>query len=88
MIDAHRPDDFHSCRRIYNFMQNKVNIPVLIGLTHADCEGAWDAEDIAMAIGLRNPAKRPPIQVVNPGDPRSVADSLICLVKQLSPLAI
>lgn len=88
LIDAHRPDDFHSCRRIYNFMQNKVNIPVLIGLTHADCEGAWDAEDIAMAIGLRNPAKRPPIQVVNPGDPRSVADSLICLVKQLSPLAI
>ena len=83
LVDAHRPQDFHSCRRILNFMRSKVDLPMLIGLTHADCEGAWQAEDIALALGLKNPQRRPNIITVNASDASSVAQSLICLLEQL-----
>lgn len=83
LIDAHRPQDFHNGRRIFNFMRNKVDLPMLIGLTHADCEGAWQADDVALALGLKNLNHRPPIMTVNASDASSVANSLITLLEQL-----
>lgn len=83
LVDAHRPQDFHNCRRILNFMQSKVDLPMLIGLTHMDCEEAWQADDVALALGLRNPKPRPPIITVDASNSSSVANSLICLLEQL-----
>ena len=83
LIDAHRPQYFHNGRRIFNFMQNKVDLPMLIGLTHTDCEGAWQTDDVALALGLKNPHRRPPIITVNASDASSVANSLIYLLEQL-----
>ncbi|VEP17258.1 conserved hypothetical protein [Hyella patelloides LEGE 07179] len=83
LIDAHRPQDFYNGRRIFNFMQSKVNLPMIIGLTHTDCEGAWEADDVALALGLKNRRRRPPIITVNASDSSSVANSLICLLEQL-----
>ena len=83
LVDAHRPEDFHSVRRILTFMKSKANLPMIIGLTHMDCEGAWETDDIALALGLRNPSLRPPIITVNASEPSSVANSLICLLEQL-----
>jgi uncharacterized protein len=83
LIDAHRPQDFHSGRRILKFMRNKVNLPMVIGLTHMDCQEAWQPDDVALALGLKNTAQRPSIITVDASDSHSVANSLICLLEQL-----
>ena len=88
LVAAHRPQDFHNARRIFNFMQSKVNLPMIIGLTHMDCEGAWEADDIALALGLKNVVSQPPIISVNASDSSSVANSLICLLEQLTAVNI
>ncbi|AFZ36075.1 protein of unknown function ATP binding protein [Stanieria cyanosphaera PCC 7437] len=83
LIDAHRPEDFRSCRQILNFMTKKVPIPMIIGLTHMDCEEAWETEDIALALGYRNPNQRPLIVTVNAGERKSVAQCLMSLLQQM-----
>lgn len=86
LVDAHRPEDFRSCRHILNFMTRKFQIPMIIGLTHMDCEEAWETEDVALALGYRNSAKRPLIVTVNPDDQKSVAQCLMILLQEmLSP---
>jgi uncharacterized protein len=89
LVDAHRPEDFRSCRQILSFMTRKVQIPMIIGLTHMDCEGAWETEDIALALGYRHADRRPLIVSVNAEEPRSVARCLMVLLQQmLSPALI
>jgi uncharacterized protein len=81
LIAAHRPSEFHHARRIMNFMNRHAQIPMIIGITHSDCEGAWNLEDIALALGYQDRAERPPIVLVNAEDGESVAMSLIALVE-------
>jgi uncharacterized protein len=81
LIAAHRPSEFHHARRIMNFMNRHAQIPMVIGITHSDCEGAWNLEDIALALGYQDSATRPPILLVNAEDGESVAMSLIALVE-------
>jgi uncharacterized protein len=84
LIAAHRPSEFHHARRIMNFMNRRVQIPMIIGLTHSDCEGAWSSEDIALALGYQD--IKPPIVLVNAEDGESVAVSLITLVQHYMQL--
>ncbi|WP_396134297.1 GTP-binding protein [Chamaesiphon sp. VAR_48_metabat_135_sub] len=81
LIAAHRPGEFHHARRIMNFMNRRAQIPMLIGITHSDCEGAWSSEDIALALGYQDITQQPPIVLVNAEDGESVAMSLITLVE-------
>lgn len=81
LIAAHRPSEFHHARRIMNFMNRRVQIPMIIGITHSDCEGAWSSDDIALALGYQDNAQKPPIVLVNAADGESVAMSLIALVE-------
>ncbi|WP_310415552.1 ATP/GTP-binding protein [Chamaesiphon sp. OTE_8_metabat_110] len=81
LIAAHRPSEFHHARRIMNFMNRRAQIPMIIGITHSDCEGAWSSEDIALALGYQDIAQQPPIVLVNAADGESVAMSLIALVE-------
>jgi uncharacterized protein len=81
LIAAHRPSEFHHGRRIMNFMNRQAQIPMMIGITHSDCEGAWSSEDIALALGYQDIAQQPPIMLVNAEDGDSVAMSLIALVE-------
>jgi uncharacterized protein len=81
LIAAHRPSEFHHARRIMNFMNRQAQIPMLVGITHSDCEGAWSSEDIALALGYQDNAQRPPIVLVNAEQQESVAVSLITLVE-------
>jgi uncharacterized protein len=83
LVDAHRPQDFRASRRILNFMKLKTQMPMIIGLTHTDCQGAWQANDIALALGLSDSRDRPNIIDVNANESKSVAHCLVFLVEQL-----
>jgi uncharacterized protein len=81
LIAAHRPAEFHHARRIMNFMNRQARIPMIIGLTHSDCEGAWTSEDIALALGYQEITQQPPIVLVDANDGESVAMALVALVQ-------
>jgi uncharacterized protein len=83
LIDAHRPENFHAARKIFNFMRQKTQMPMIIGLTHTDCEGAWESENIALALGLMEQVRQPVIVNVNADNPQSVVQCLIVLLEEL-----
>jgi uncharacterized protein len=81
LIAAHRPREFRDARRILTFMKQRSQAPMILGLTHTDCEGAWDAENVAVALGYFNPSSCPPIVTVNANQSASVAQAVIELVQ-------
>jgi signal recognition particle receptor subunit beta len=81
LIAAHRPSEFHHARRIMNFMNQRSHIPMIIGITHSDCDGAWSNEDIALALGYQDSTNRPPIVSVNADEEESVIGALMALVE-------
>lgn len=83
LLDAHRPQDFRHGRRILSFMNQRVQIPMIIGLTHMDCSGAWEPENVALALGLLDEASRPPFVLINATDQASVSEAIIALIQEL-----
>ncbi|KYC37608.1 GTPase [Scytonema hofmannii PCC 7110] len=83
LVDAHRPDQIRFGRRILNFVNQQVQLPHIIGLTHTDCADAWDAEDVALALGFVDEHARPPIISVDATSKPSVAQALIALVQEI-----
>jgi uncharacterized protein len=81
LVAANRPSEFHHARRIMNFMNQRVSIPMLIGVTHSDSPGAWNVENVALALGYLPDAERPPIVPVNPNDRDSVAEAIVTLLE-------
>lgn len=81
LVAAHRPSDFRSARKILAFMHQRVQIPVLIGLTHVDCEGAWSVDNVAIALGFVDEKNRPPFVTLNATDKDSVINALIVLIE-------
>jgi signal recognition particle receptor subunit beta len=81
LVAAHRPHEFREARRILGFMGQRSTVPMIIGLTHVDFTTAWDAENVAIALGFLNPSNCPPIVNVNPTQPGSVAEAIITLVQ-------
>lgn len=82
LVSADQPKEFRSARRIMSFMNQRVQIPMMIGITHTDCPNAWQTENIAIALGF-SPKKHPLLQPVNPLDTTSVAQTLLNLAQQL-----
>lgn len=84
LVAAHRPNEFHYAREIISFINQRVQIPMLIGLTHMDCPGALASEDILMTLGYNMHEKNcPPIVNVNPKDRTSVIEALLILMALL-----
>lgn len=80
LVAANRPEEFRHSRQILNFIERRVKIPMVLGITHSDCEDAWEGEDIACALGF--PFENfPPILTVNPNDRTSSIEALIALVE-------
>lgn len=82
LVAANRPGNFHSTSRLLSFLETRVQIPMIIGLTHTDCAGAWSMEDVAIALGYANPKTRPTMVKVNPTQKASVVKALRTLVEQ------
>ncbi len=82
LVAAHRPQQFRNARRILSFMNQRAKIPMIIGLTHTDCEDAWEEENIAIALGYIDPNKPPVIVKLNANEPPAVANATIALVQE------
>ncbi len=83
LVAAHRPGEFRQARKILAFMNQRVHVPMIIGLTHTDCSGAWSEEDVLLALGFVTENNRPPIVKVNATQRDSVAEAVIILVQHL-----
>jgi signal recognition particle receptor subunit beta len=81
LVAAHRPHEFRYARRILSFMEHRSRAPYIVGITHTDMEGAWDIDDMPIALGMLDENKRPPIVVVNPRDATSVKRSVVVTVQ-------
>jgi uncharacterized protein len=79
LVPAHRPEEFRYGRQILAFMNQRSAVPMLIGVTHTDCEGAWSLEDVGFAVW--GSEQQPPIVPVNANDKVSVTEALIKLVE-------
>ncbi len=85
LVAAHRPSEFHQARRILNFMNQRMAIPMIIGMTHNDCDGAWTPENVALALGYLPDMYRPPIVQVDANEQESVAAAVMVLLEQCMP---
>lgn len=83
LVAAHRPSEFRQARKILTFMNQRVQIPMIIGLTHTDYPEAWSEDNVALALGYVNGNSRPPIVKVNATQKASVAEAVIVLVQHL-----
>ncbi|MBE9102944.1 GTP-binding protein [Vacuolonema iberomarrocanum] len=81
LVAADRPMEFLQARRIMTFMRKRRTIPMIIGLTHVDCDRAWKPENVAIVLGYPNPETRPPIIQVNANETASVARAVLSLVR-------
>ncbi|NEP14573.1 MAG: GTPase [Symploca sp. SIO2C1] len=85
LVAAHRPNDFPYARSILSFMEQRVEIPMIIGLTHMDCSGALSSEEITLQLGYVSESNRPPIVTVNPNLRTSVLSTLMTSMELLIP---
>lgn len=82
LVPSNRPAEFQQTRRMMSFMRQRTAAPMVLGLTHSDCEGAWSADNVVGALGL-SPRQSPNAVVdVNANDQRSVAKAVIALLRQ------
>ena len=81
LVAAHRPGEFRYARRVVSYMNQRAQIPMIIGLTHTDCSGAWSQENVIAALGYYDVDTQPPIVTVNPTETSSVANTVISLVQ-------
>ena len=84
LVAAHRPDHFRDSRKILKFMNQRVQIPYLIGVTHTDCPDAWELSDVALALGFVDETTRPPLIAVNATERASVKEALMAIVLELA----
>ncbi|NEQ80885.1 MAG: GTPase [Moorea sp. SIO2I5] len=83
LMAANRSSDFASARQILSFMQERVTIPMIIGLTHTDVPGAWTPEEIMMRMAYIGDPNQPPIVAVNPNNKTSVFETVMILMAQM-----
>lgn len=88
LVHAGRPQDLRVARNIIQYMSHRSQIPMLVGLTHTDCTGAWAADDIALALRLSSIPETDPLIEVNANQRRSVLEALILLVQKLMYMPI
>ena len=83
LVAANQPGQFLNARRIINFMNQRANIPMIIALTHVDCDGSWPEDNVALALGFTEQKNCPPIISINATKSGSVAQAIILLIKEL-----
>jgi signal recognition particle receptor subunit beta len=63
--------------------EHAPSIPMVIGITHLDCPGACDPEEIMLRLGFFDRDHRPPMVAVNAGDRASANQAINVLLLAL-----
>lgn len=82
LVPANRPAAFRKAHLIYQFMSERVTLPMIIGVTHLDSETAWSLEDIQTAMGFVSSPEQPTFVTLNATEADSVTQALMALVQQ------
>ena len=82
LVPANRPATFRKAHLIYQFMSERVTLPMVVGLTHVDDATAWSGENVAIAMGFTEPSECPIFVELNATDPISVTQALSALIRQ------
>ncbi len=83
LVAANQPGSFAYAKDILAFMNDRVQVPMVIGLTHTDCAGALPAAEIVKHLGIVNTHHCPPVLNINPRDKHSIMKSLQILTDQI-----
>jgi hypothetical protein len=83
LVPANRSSDFTHAREIISFMNQRVQIPMMVGMTFTELPGAWGQEHIMFALGYMNEQNRPPVVSVNASDRSSVTETLMVLMAHM-----
>jgi uncharacterized protein len=51
LVAAHRPEDFPKVKKVIEFMNSRVQIPMIIGITHLDCPEALSIAEVISQLG-------------------------------------
>ena len=87
LIPAHLPAMFREARAIKDFMEQRVDIPMVIGVTHTDHPEAWDPDDIKWTL-ISHSQEPSSCVAIDARDPASVAEALLLLTQQLTDVSI
>ncbi|MEM9808170.1 MAG: GTPase [Cyanobacteria bacterium P01_D01_bin.56] len=82
LVPANKPQEFRHARLIHRFIQQRISLPMIVGLTHTDLGESWDMNTAAIAIGFTDVATRPPIVSINATSHTSVVKAMMLLVNQ------
>ncbi|MDJ0725713.1 MAG: 50S ribosome-binding GTPase [Prochloraceae cyanobacterium] len=82
LIPANRPQELYRVEELMNFINKRVQIPMIFGITHTDCLGALNEAKIANSIGYGHRKDKPPFVVVDPHKLISIKNLLETLVKE------
>ena len=78
LVQAHQPRAFRAARRILAFMEQRVSLPYVVGVTHLDVAQAWPLPYIGTAAGVKPHLLLP----VNATEKPSVVSALVRLVQR------
>lgn len=81
LVPANRPAEFRKAHLIYQFMAARVSLPMIVGVTHLDCDKAWSLDSVAISMGFTSGIERPPFVPLNATESGSVLEALVVLVK-------
>ena len=88
LVAAHRPNQFQFTRDLIDFMDGHGKIPMIIGITHTDCDDALTVEEVAKALGYEEKKDQPSMVCINCNETTSVSQALIVLVGKLMETSI
>lgn len=83
LVKANQADSFSYAKDILAFMNDRVQVPMVIGLTHTDCFGAIPTEEIVKHLGIATNQDCSPVLKVNPRVKFSVLTALKVLTDQI-----
>ncbi|WP_456399588.1 GTP-binding protein [Persephonella sp.] len=81
LVDSTDPSTFHEARKIINYFESRYPAPFVVGCNKQDLKGAWDPQDIRIALDLNEDIKVLPLVALNK---ESVKNILLELLEEIA----
>ncbi|ACO04099.1 MAG TPA: GTP-binding protein [Persephonella sp.] len=81
LVDSTDPSTFHEARKIINYFESRYPAPFVVGCNKQDLKGAWDPQDIRIALDLNDDVKVLPLVALSK---ESVKNILLELLEEIA----